>query len=113
MTTIHAIPQSAAELTETLDELRTLLPVGSTVTTILMKTNRTGDRHWVKVLAVGTDGEILRISYLVVKAGIGKLDLDEQSVVVTGGGMDMAYDIVHSLSRALYGDGRQLTHRAL
>lgn len=108
----------ADEREAVLDQLRAIYPRGSAVTTVYMRGNRTGDAHWIMVLAAPSHTRlggsyVRRVSYLIAQAGIGRHDRDGQTVVMSGGGMDMAYDIVDRLSRALYGEGYLLEHNPL
>lgn len=80
---------------------------GAMVYTIVDHRNRVGDVHWIRAFAIMSGWrhpEIMDVSHLVACI------LDEpantrghRGVVVGGGGMDMAHDLVYRLSRAMYG----------
>lgn len=73
-----------------------------TVWTILR--HRSNDTRWIDLIVV-RDGRAHSIGYRSAKA----LDLPwsdtHYGIRVNGGGMDMGYDLVHTLSRALFGPG--------
>jgi hypothetical protein len=95
-----------AENQETLEKLRELLPVGSTVYTSLVKVSRSGMNRKIKVFAM-KDCQPLNISWSVCQLGIGTLKdiMGSRAVSVNGCGMDMGYHIVTCLSDTLYSEG--------
>lgn len=92
--------------------LRSMLSRGAEVNTVKMHTSRSAALHVVRVLVV-EDGKIRDMSSDVARALGVPFDRDRGGVRVSGGGMDMAFDVVHSLGHALWSDGRAFTHRAL
>jgi hypothetical protein len=97
------------ERSEAIDTLRQALPPGSTVYTMTTWANSIGNSRRVKVLIVSTHDNdrqpsIWRVSYLVARALRWKLNRDEQSVVVGGGGMNMEFELVYRLGDVLWPD---------
>jgi len=97
--------------TEALDQLRTLLPTGSTVRTILRHVSRSGMSRSISLVYVDPAGAVHDLDYLAVCAGVAKLDRQHGGLKVGGCGMDMGYALVYSLSRTLYPHGHPCTGR--
>jgi hypothetical protein len=88
---------------EARDQLRDILPPGSTAYTILRHVSRSGMFRVIDIVAVdGKDG-VQSLSWLAAKAGVGKLDRDRQGLRVSGCGMDMGFHVVYNLAGTLYG----------
>ena len=95
---------NGAEKQKRMDAAReTLLewcPRGSTVYVVCTQVARSGmSRHIMPVVVV--DGEAHNISWLVAPL-LGRRHCDDDTVLCEGCGMDMGFDLVYSLSRALY-----------
>jgi hypothetical protein len=85
------------------DDLRKIIPPGSTVTCILRHVSRSG-MFRIIALCVCDNGEPRDISSLAAKAtGIG-YDDNRYGLKMGGCGMDMGFAAVYDLSRALYRD---------
>ena len=95
---------------ERLQELREIVPKGSTVYTILCSVARSGMSRNLKVLVMHADGPRY-LTFACAELGIGTYTGDE--LRVRGCGMDMGFHVVECLSRILYGDGYALKHRWL
>lgn len=96
--------QYASDIAEAITELRGLLPVGTTVGTILRHVSASGmTRHISPVLV--QDGNVRDLTWNVVKAGIAKESARYQGVTLGGAGMDMGFALVYSISRTVYRDG--------
>lgn len=93
-----------------LETLRETFPAGSTVSTVLRHTSRSGMSRSISVLHAES-AEISDISWMVARAGIGRFDQRQGGVIVKGAGMDMGFDLVYRLSLALHGDGYALSQR--
>jgi hypothetical protein len=89
------------ERTEAIEELRAMFPVGSTVSTILRHTSKSGMSRAISVVGP----HLGDVSYLVAKAGVAKLDSRHVGLKMGGCGMDMGFALVYGLSRTLYADG--------
>ena len=102
------------EQQKALDDLRAIFPEGCAVTTLIRHASRSGARWSISVL-VGRDliEGVSDVSWLVARAGFGRFDQKNGGVIRNGGGMDMGFDLVYSLSRALYGDGYALRHNRI
>jgi hypothetical protein len=95
------------EQSEAIETLRELLPPGSTVHTILEHVSRSGMQRRIRPVVLTTDADgqprVRNIGYLLGKA-TERRTIDH-SCVCDGCGMDMGFDLVYSLSYALWGDG--------
>lgn len=96
--------------TEAIDKLRTLLPVGSNVYTIVRNVSASGMSRRISVFMV-EDGEIRDLDFLLVKAGIAKRRGNSEGLFIQGAGMDMCFALVYDLARTLHEDGYALTKR--
>ena len=85
---------------EARQQLRELLPPGSTVQTILRHTSRSGMSRSISPIIDGSD-----YSWLVARAIGASVDQNHGGIKRGGCGMDMGFDLIYSLSRALYPDG--------
>jgi hypothetical protein len=90
--------------------LRGLLPVGTTVYTILRHCSRSGMQRVIELVIPMTrdDGHvgIRSISWLVAQATGWRLDTGKHNgLVARGCGMDMGFALVYELGRALYPSG--------
>ena len=92
-----------------LEVLRAALPIGSTVYTVLRHVSQSGMRREITAHYVA-DGEVRWIN---VGTALGYRLGSHNGWVLNGTGMDMGFDLVYNLSRALHGDGYALSHRWL
>ena len=99
--------QTSAE-TDALNALRELLPVGSTVRTILRHTSKSGMSRAITVHTV-TDGAVRDITWLVSQVTGYRLSQRHEGLTVGGCGMDMGFAVVYALSSALYPTGHRCT----
>jgi hypothetical protein len=97
---------------EAIAELRELLPIGSEVYTVLEHRTGTGTTRWLKVYTV-RNGGIRHISHTVSLVTGYPRTAGRDGVKIGGTGMDMGWDLVHTLGVYLHGDGYALTHRWL
>ena len=81
-------------------DLRSILPPGSTVYTILRHVSRSGMQRRISLLAV-VNGTISQLDGLA-KDALGWRTHKEGGIVANGCGMDMGFDLVYRLGRALY-----------
>ena len=86
------------------EQLREMLPPGSTAYTILDSVSRSGMSRKIRVVAM-QDGEPLDISGRVAVLCGYKRDDRSGALKVGGCGMDMGFSVVYGLSHALYPDG--------
>lgn len=87
------------------NHLREWLLPGDTLHTILKHVSRSGLSRTIAVVSIGEDGEPLDISYFAASATGRRYDDKHGGVVVQGGGMDMGFELVYTLSRTLWPDG--------
>lgn len=90
--------------TEALGELRKLLRPGTTVYTILRHVSSSGMSRRISCVIV-TGGKLRSIDWLVGRATHYKQDRNNEGLRVGGAGMDMGFELVYTLSRALYPKG--------
>lgn len=90
------------ERQEAIDQLRKMLPVGSRVKTILRHVSASGMSRDISVI----HGDY-NLTYLVAKAiGYPLREKNGYHVIrMSGCGMDMGFQLVYLLGRALYPDG--------
>jgi hypothetical protein len=93
-----------AERQETVERLRKEIAPGDTLRTILRHVSRSGMTRHISVIQIRPDGTVRDWTHSVAKVLGNKVD-DDGGMKVSGCGMDMGFDVVYSLSRALYGDG--------
>jgi hypothetical protein len=84
---------------------------GDTLYTIVTKVNSMNSARWMRVLDI-KDGFPSHWNYYVSKA-LGYKLKDDGTIYVKGGGMDMGYHVVSTLSRVLYGSENKIKHRWL
>lgn len=106
--------QAENERQEAIELLRHAFPIGSTVHTVVRHVSSSGMQRAISVLLAATfsgQDEIRDVSGWVADATGRKMHPRSQGVKCDGTGMDMAFDLVYSLSRVLYDDGYALNHR--
>ena len=103
------------ELQEARETLERLMPKGSTVYTILDSVSASGMSRKIRLVVFKGD-EPYHPNWLAhvllgrpLKPGLRGADC----IVCKGCGMDMGFELVYSLSQALYGDGYALNQRWL
>lgn len=101
MTTNRTVSET---VNEARDQLRAMMPPGTTVRTILRHASRSGMTRAISPIIDGED-----VSYLVARAGIGTFDRRWGGIKMTGTGMDMGFALVYEIARALYPKGHQCT----
>lgn len=99
---------------ETVNELRTLFPVGSTAYTTVVKVSRSGLTRTIRVFAMTKDRTTglptaRDVSGMVAEVLGWPLDTYDWGVKVDGCGMNMAFHLVYCLSRVLYPGGHTCT----
>lgn len=106
------ILDKATAIAEAKDELRSMLPPGSTVWTILRHRAASGMTRWISPIVLTEVTSFGRtttvpwdITYLVVRTGIFSRDDKHEGVKIGGAGMDMGFHLVYELSQALYPEG--------
>lgn len=96
---------SKAEREAAVRDLEGRLQPGDTVHTILRHTSRSGMLRIIDPVALAGPGNDVRyLGYLTAKA-LGWPDDGDQGVKVSGCGMDMGFELVYCLSRALWPEG--------
>ena len=101
------------EKQEALDNLRKIMPEGSTVFTILRKVSQSGMSRNISLVLFKDTGErqyTLHPNYLASKLLEWKLvdEFGHSAIRVSGCGMDMGFHLVYTLGQILYGDGYKL-----
>lgn len=108
--------ESAGWKAEALDDLRALLPPGSTVHTVLRNVSRSGMTRSIDAYYIepGDRGEVVKhwLSYRIAAVLDLPYDREREAVKVSGAGMDMGFWLVYALSRKLYPDGYTCTGEA-
>jgi hypothetical protein len=92
------------EQTEAREKLRELLPPGTVVTTVLQHVSRSGMSRSIKCVIADTEVGVWDITGYVATA-LGTTRDRYWGIKRDGCGMDFGFDLVYSLSRALYPDG--------
>lgn len=95
--------KAEVEMNKAREELRALLPAGSTVYTVLRHVSRSGMYRAIDVYVI-KDGAPVRITYSVCKATGMTYSRRYEAAAVGGCGMDMGFYVVYNLSWALYGE---------
>ncbi len=97
--------------TEAVDYLRSILPVGSTVYTVLTNCSRSGMSRTIKCLvtrdaagSVASD-DIADISRRVACALNLRIAKHDGGIIVSGCGMDMGFHVVYELAATIFPDG--------
>lgn len=94
---------------EAMARLRSLFPrpaIATDVTevpTMVTHVSRSGMSRVIAVFAV-REGKVSNVSYDVARVMGWQHDSEHRGVYIGGCGMDMAFHVVYSLSRMLYGD---------
>lgn len=101
-----------AERQEALDTLRKWIKEGDTVYTVLRHVSRSGMQRIIGVV-VFLDGDPIHPNYSVGTLLERAVKMNQDGVVCRGAGMDMGFDLVYSLSHAMFGRGDALKHRWL
>jgi hypothetical protein len=104
--------QDQQEARETLERM---MPKGSTVYTILDSASASGMSRRIR-LVVFKDGTELHPNWsaaVILGRTLKRGLCGSDCIVCKGCGMDMGFELVYSLSQALYGDGYALNHRWL
>jgi len=110
--TITKKAQAEQDRQESIKFLRKYFPKGSTVHTIL-RHHRGPDSWSISAIAIVDGTDLYDFSGRVAQVVGSRFDSTHGGVKRRGGGMDMAFDLVHSLATHLYGDGYALKHRAI
>jgi hypothetical protein len=101
MTKLQKAEQEAAR-----DDLRAILPAGSTVYTVLRHVSASGMSRNLDCYALATDSDgkawIRRITWQVCKATGHRYNRRAEALTITGCGMDMGFAVVNDLSMGLY-----------
>jgi hypothetical protein len=96
--------ESIAMLLGTGDEPPYLVP-GDTVYTIVRHVSRSGMRRSISPVIITPTGTPWDITWAVQRIMRWGVHRDHYGIIVDGCGMDMAFHLVYSLSRALFPDG--------
>lgn len=95
-------PERRAEIEEVREELRRLLPPGTTVYTILRHVSRSGMSRRVDVV-IRTDEGLQNITWKTARAMPGAYRQGQDGALVVGGcGFDAGFDVVYGLGRTLH-----------
>lgn len=88
------------------EELRKIIPPGSTIYTVMRYCSRSGMYRAIDVYVM-RDGEPWRVSFSVAKACDMRYDRRHEAIGVGRCGMDMGFHIVYAFSHCLYEEGFQ------
>jgi hypothetical protein len=107
---------SKAEKEQAKEYLLAWLKPGDTVHCVLRHVSRSGMRRVIDLLYIQpkrADVQIYHAGFNAARAAGYPYDRERQGLVIDGCGMDMGFEAVYQLSRALFGDGYKLTHQWL
>lgn len=107
---------SVRDREEARDTLAGVFGPDSVAHTVLRHVSSSGMTRDISVIAVRPNGDLWNVSYYVgVLLGLPVRDaMGARAVRVSGGGMDMGFHLVYSLSAVLFdGDGYQIDQRWL
>ncbi len=103
---------TATERTDAADMLRNLCPENASIYAVRLHTAKSGATHDVTFFVV-SEGRAVGIDWLICRILGLHISPVNSGVRIKGGGMDMAYHVIDSLSRALYGKGYAIGHGVL
>lgn len=101
---MSAAAEKRAEQATAREQLRELLPPGSTVYTVLRHCSKSGMYRAIDCYVI-RDNEPQRLTFSVAKATGMKYDRKHEAIGIGGCGMDMGFAIVNDLSYYLYPEG--------
>jgi hypothetical protein len=101
---------SKEEIAHEKENLLKWCPKKATIYTSLEHVSRSGMQRSIKLYVV-VDGRLYHISYCVAVVLGRSRKHNRDGVTIDGCGMDMGFDLVYSLGRALYKDGYAFDHR--
>lgn len=104
---------TANELAQSLDSLRTWMPQGSVVFTILRSVSCSGIQREIGVVVFPPGGTRPVHPNYSVSCALGLRLGKRDGVIIHGCGVDMGFDIAYRLGFKLYGDGYALKHEWL
>lgn len=91
---------------EAIERLREWVKPGDTLYTILRHVSRSGMLRVVDIVKPTPDGQsMLALGWNVAKALESRFDREHEGIRVSGCGMDMGFNLVYELGRAMYPDG--------
>lgn len=100
---------SKSEQVEALERLREWISPGDEVFTILRHVSRSGMLRTVDVIGIGDKSEgrsrVWSYGWNAAQAIGWTYDRQREGVRVTGGGMDMGFQLVYTLSRVMFPEG--------
>jgi len=96
--------RSKVERQEAADKLRGLVKPGDTVYTVLRHVSRSGMMRVIDPVLIRPDGPF-SLAGLVATLTDRPLDRDRWGVKVNGCGMDMGFELVYTMSQALFPQG--------
>jgi hypothetical protein len=99
-----ATKMQVREQEEARERLRGMLKPGDTVFTILRHVSRSGMLREISVRTFDKDGDCFYLDGLVARA-LGDHIGPNDGIKISGCGMDMGFEIVYELGRALWPDG--------
>lgn len=109
--------QQQAERDEAIAKFQQFVQKGDTLATALYHTSRSGMLRSIDVITTVQNDkgrwEPFSLSFLAARILDRKFDRDNGGVRCSGSGMDMGFELVYSLSRAVYGDGYAIKHKWL
>jgi len=92
-----------AEMDEAREELREQLRDVDVIYTDVTHVSRSGMRRAIRAFII-RDGRPWDLTYMLAKAGIGKVHQTHGGIIMDGCGMDMAFALVYEIGRALIDD---------
>lgn len=107
--------ERAQRASEAKEYLLKYCPRGSITYCVLRHCSKSGLRRAIQLCVVDpADGQVVRVGHWAAQVLDRRFDCDLNGVVCQGAGMDSGFELVYSLSCALYGreerGGYELTH---
>lgn len=90
---------------EAIAQLREWIKPGQRLYTVLRHVSRSGMQRTIGMVLIDADGTLRHPNYAVSVALGYPLDKNRDGVRVNGCGMDMGFEVVYNLGRALFPDG--------
>lgn len=101
---------------EAIRKLRKFCPEGTEVYTVLRHVSRSGMQRRIAPFVIATDSNGKTYMQWIggwASTALGRRLHSDDGIVVNGAGMDMGFELVYSLGRAIHDDGYSLKHHWL
>jgi hypothetical protein len=92
-----------------LADLHHMLPPGSTIWSLHRRSSASGMTHWFDFYTI-RDNELIWLTYQICIACRYPYDTKHEALKTTGGGMDMAFQVIYNLGQAMWPEGTPEPH---